>query len=617
MTFFEKALSCKQLIAPTLVILSSFAIPVKAAPPQIVLGDRARSSENIGDASAVDIVLAKPADLGNDGFALCQRTTYNFSNFAGTDCWGWEENGKEYAVMGIFNGVVFVNITDNDIVDTVMGPQGGCGGTRWRDMKSYGHYLYAVSECTGTNQGLMIIDMQYLPDSVKFIKSFSSAGTDVTCHNLSIDTAKGFAYLCKSGYSGFRVISLADPENPVEFPFVNTQDIHDVFARNDTVWVAEGNRHTFSIYNMANKNAAALIARVTVPAGGYVHNVWPTADGRHIATTEETVGKTIKFWNIENLANIQLVSTYLAPSGLAHNAHFVGNRCYISHYESGVAVVDISTPSSPVEIGRVDTYSAGESGNFNGCWGVFPHTTSGKVYSSHLDGRLVVLEGLDVATDQDTLSGNQVVAQASTKFKIDVSINNNFGVSDIVIPLTWSGPYNLVFDSISVAGLRTSGFGKSLIANDLPNRRSVWELSSVSEIASGSGPVASVYFRMPSFAVGDSNLISFDPVFLIGAVIGNSCFSLALPVLPGSVKLPAVSACCVGITGNVDADAGNVVDISDLTALIDHLFISLAPLVCSGEGNTDGSLNSVVDISDLTALINFLFISLTPLPNCL
>ncbi|MDZ4723108.1 MAG: SBBP repeat-containing protein [candidate division Zixibacteria bacterium] len=75
-------------------------------------------------------------------------------------------------------------------------------------------------------------------------------------------------------------------------------------------------------------------------------------------------------------------------------------------------------------------------------------------------------------------------------------------------------------------------------------------------------------------------------------------------------------SCCVGTTGNVDCDLANVADISDLTALIDNLFISLAPLCCSSEANTDGDLGGAVDISDLTALIDHLFISLAPTAPC-
>lgn len=74
------------------------------------------------------------------------------------------------------------------------------------------------------------------------------------------------------------------------------------------------------------------------------------------------------------------------------------------------------------------------------------------------------------------------------------------------------------------------------------------------------------------------------------------------------------AGCCVANTGNADCSPDDLVDISDLTILIDHLFINNNPLCCEGEGNTDGM--SGVDISDLTVMIDHLFINNNPLAPC-
>ncbi|UCC43377.1 MAG: hypothetical protein JSU65_09540 [Candidatus Zixiibacteriota bacterium] len=73
--------------------------------------------------------------------------------------------------------------------------------------------------------------------------------------------------------------------------------------------------------------------------------------------------------------------------------------------------------------------------------------------------------------------------------------------------------------------------------------------------------------------------------------------------------------CCVGLTGNVDADPEDIVDIGDLTRLIDYLFISYIEPECLAEANIDGE--GTVDIGDLTRLIDYLFISFTPPAECL
>jgi hypothetical protein len=74
------------------------------------------------------------------------------------------------------------------------------------------------------------------------------------------------------------------------------------------------------------------------------------------------------------------------------------------------------------------------------------------------------------------------------------------------------------------------------------------------------------------------------------------------------------ASCCIGLTGNVDCDPLDGVDISDLSALIDYLYISFTPLCCTAEANCDGSPG--IDISDLSCMIDFLYISFTPPLPC-
>jgi len=73
------------------------------------------------------------------------------------------------------------------------------------------------------------------------------------------------------------------------------------------------------------------------------------------------------------------------------------------------------------------------------------------------------------------------------------------------------------------------------------------------------------------------------------------------------------AACCIGLTGNVDADAADAVDISDVFALVDYLGASVPPNPCFEEDDAD--LNGSIDISDLFALIDHLTGAML-LPNC-
>lgn len=79
---------------------------------------------------------------------------------------------------------------------------------------------------------------------------------------------------------------------------------------------------------------------------------------------------------------------------------------------------------------------------------------------------------------------------------------------------------------------------------------------------------------------------------------------------------PVLRICCQGVTGNVDCDPQDNVDIADLTALIDNLYVSLSPLCCYGKANIDGDRGRSVDIADLTALIDRLYVSFSPPAAC-
>jgi hypothetical protein len=80
-------------------------------------------------------------------------------------------------------------------------------------------------------------------------------------------------------------------------------------------------------------------------------------------------------------------------------------------------------------------------------------------------------------------------------------------------------------------------------------------------------------------------------------------------------KLRVPCSCCF-VMGNVDDSQDYLVTMGDLTVMIDHLFITLTPLICPEAGNVDLSGDDLVTMGDLTVLIDHLFISLAPLPAC-
>lgn len=118
------------------------------------------------------------SQLGNQNTYLL-RNIDAYSSYSAL--WGYvAPNGREYAILGTQTGTSFVDITDSaniHEVDFVAGVN-----SSWREMKTYQNYAYIVSE--GTNSRLQIIDLQYLPDSVSLVNTWSYTGYTKT-HSIS------------------------------------------------------------------------------------------------------------------------------------------------------------------------------------------------------------------------------------------------------------------------------------------------------------------------------------------------------------------------------------------------------------------------------------------------
>src|SRR5436309_7495482 len=87
-------------------------------------------------------------------------------------CWGYVQNGREYAIIGCYNGTAFIDVTDSANIHEVAYVSGV--NSTWRDFKIYLHYAYIVADVAGAY--LQIVDLQYLPDSVHYVSTYSFSG---------------------------------------------------------------------------------------------------------------------------------------------------------------------------------------------------------------------------------------------------------------------------------------------------------------------------------------------------------------------------------------------------------------------------------------------------------
>ena len=338
------------------------------------------------------MIFANPINYNLDLISVIEYQNDN-NNYGVSDVWGYtDQTGIEYAIVGYLDGTSIVDVSSDNSPIEIMSIPGPSNGDYYyhRDYKTYQGYLYIVNEMYGGDVGMQVVDLNPLPFSDPVVlDTYSEVAQS---HNLWIDPS-GYAFI--EHYSGDNV-HIANITNPMEPTFEASfgnmaANCHDVYTKDGIAYISEGWSNRFGIYDIDNMDNIIELASISVP-GGYAHNAWLSDEGTHLVTTEETVDRTIKIWNIEDLNNIFLEGEYIGENLLAHNVHIKDDRVYISHYSVGIKIIDIFNPSDPIEIAAYDTYPQGNGSGYVGCWGAFPFTDNNYVYASDMQNGLYIFD---------------------------------------------------------------------------------------------------------------------------------------------------------------------------------------------------------------------------------
>ena len=331
----------------------------------------------------------------------------SFGNQRFNDVWGYEQNGLEYAIIGSTMGVHFFNITDTTnlvYVDFVAGRVQGSGVVH-REFHSYQNYLYVV--CDEGASSLQIIDMQYLPDSVHLV--YDNDSLIVRSHELHVDTAMKKLYLfgpktdlfspgVPVGYPAM-ILDISNPVDP-QYLAVFTHNtityVHDGYVYNDTAFFNAAYEGLYYGYMGDPVNPVELDVMPFYLDQGFNHSGWLTPDKTHYVMLDETQGMRMKMIDMQPGLNFftvcGLFEAGIGPYNVAHNPHIKGNYLYVSYYQDGVRIFDISNPCFPYEVAWYDTWPGDAlAGEYRGAWGVYGFLSSGKVLVSDMQTGLYVL----------------------------------------------------------------------------------------------------------------------------------------------------------------------------------------------------------------------------------
>ncbi len=369
------------------------------------------------------------AQLGNSNMRLLSNLNQHvISGREYSALWGYlAPNGREYAIMGCYDGTTFVDITDTTNiheVDYLPGPVFGNNSHTWREMKTFSHYCYIVNDVI--NGAMQIVDLQYLPDSVHLVRNFTF-GSFNRGHTISQEGP--YLYISGGNAStngGIRILDLtSNPELPTVRGQWTTRYVHDCRVKNDTIFACNIWTGEVTVINAANKdNPVQINFWFNNPNGG-PHNCALTPNRQFCLVADEINGnpRLLKIWNIQNLNNVIQVSTW-QPTGITntivHNVEVYGNYALVAHYEAGLRILNITNPAAPVEIAWYDTFPSGNGFDYRGCWGVYMFPSQ-KIIASDMQTGLYVFKTSTIITSNQN---NQNSSPA--KFELKQNYPNPF-----------------------------------------------------------------------------------------------------------------------------------------------------------------------------------------------
>jgi len=323
--------------------------------------------------------------------------TFDYDGIEDTTCanvWGWTSpSGNEYALVGAKHGTGIVDFTNPYVPIQVQFVSSAPVYNLWKEIKTYQHYMYVVSE--GSGHGLKITDLSTLPGPVTTVTiSFS---TNNRAHALYIDEEQGYLYMFgTSGFAGGGCVIWdlnADPMNPTIVGMYSSNYIHDGYVRDNILYAGAIYLGQIQMINVATKSSPFLIGSATTPTA-FTHNTWLNDAGNVCFTTDENAGSYLGAFDITDpsaITEIDRVRDHTAGNAIVHNVHVKDDYAVCSYYTSGVVVFDVHVPDIMVEIANYDCNPTFSGNAYEEIWGVYPYFPSGTVIATDIQQGLFVL----------------------------------------------------------------------------------------------------------------------------------------------------------------------------------------------------------------------------------
>ena len=398
---------------------------------------------------------------GYDLMSHISNATLGNPSTEGNDSWGWTDpdTQKEYALMGIDSGIVFIDIS-NPVEPIIIGTLNSSTLTSpWRDVKVYDSHAFIVSEANA--HGMQVFDLKRLRNPSNITVPFTADTIFMgfgSAHNIVINEESGYAYIVgasrSSTYGGGPIfINIQDPINPViEGGFAAGGYSHDaqVITYNgpDTDYTNKeiligSNENEIVIADVTDKTNPIVVSTISYSNVKYAHQGWFTEDLKYFILGDEldeqrkgNDTKTIIF-DFTDLDNPAYHFDYFgATTAIDHNGYVKDNIYYQANYTAGVRMIDVSGVENKnfTEVGFFDTYPTNNTAAFNGAWNVYPYFPSGNIIISDINnGFFIVRKSSTLGLSKEKTEMNFSIFPNPSTNQTTISTSNNKTIKSIKV----------------------------------------------------------------------------------------------------------------------------------------------------------------------------------------
>ncbi len=347
------------------------------------------------------------------------------------------------AVMGSFScrGVFIFDVSNPDS-PSMVSHYNPTPNQQFLEAIVIGNRGYFGSGSSVSGEGVHIVDLTVPSNPVLLGKVNATNVGFNQIHEMIVFDHGGATYLLENANitstRNVKIINVSDPAAPVlkwDFQSSDGGWVHAMHIRGNRMYLSGFfGSSRIDIYDISNiaTQAPAFLGSVAI-GNDRNHSAWTNETGEYLYSARELLNGDLRVYDVRNPAQPLLVKTLLAAdlnlnAISPHNPVVMGNKLYVSWYQAGVQVFDITDPTDPVHIGQYDTYQpefapsdrelellrnsdpwdiicgaenlqSALPTTFGGDWAVFPFLGENKVLAGDLGAGLLILDvtGLNAA----------------------------------------------------------------------------------------------------------------------------------------------------------------------------------------------------------------------------